>query len=290
MGNFKIKGMLNQHLKIERDSNNLTNNNNAAIYSQILAGNFESYAYNYLLNLGFMRLSDVKSIGMYNEMNLAANISANKIYEEIKDEYTIKLPEKLVKVKKSVTNTLEERHSARDYSGITMKLDEFSTIVKYSFGLAKRTMNYNGITATTRYYASGGGLYPIYPYFLINKVKGIKKGLYRYQPYTHSLYPIDGDMKIEQLLQYGNFDFDDYCFCVLYEYDFDRNYLKYGELSLLTTLVEIGIMSHNFEIMCTALDYSACQIAGFDKQYAEKCIGLDGINSHILFTNICGKE
>ncbi len=290
MQNFKIKGMLNQHLKVERDSSNLSNNNNALIYSQIMAGNFQSPACEYLLNLGFMRLSDVKSIGMYNEMNLAANISENKLYEEIEDEDTIFLPEKMLKVKKSITSVLEERHSSRDFSGSSMKLNEFSTIVKYTFGLASRNMNYNGIIATTRHYASGGGLYPVNIYFLINNVDKIKKGLYRYQPYSHSLYAINRELKIEKLLQYGNFDFDDYSFCVLYEYDLNRNYLKYGELSLLTTLVEVGIISHSFELMCTALDYSACEIAGFDKQYAEKCIGLDGINSHIVFTNICGKE
>lgn len=290
MGNFAIKGMLNQHLRIEMDSNNLTNNNNAMIFSQMLEGNFKSPAFEYLLNLGFMRLSDVKSIGMYNEMNLAAQISENKKYEEIDDEYTVKLPDKIIKVKKSLVKTLEERHSAREFCGTPMKLEEVSTIIKYSFGLARRTMNYNGVIATTRYYASGGGLYPVYVYLLINNVSGIKKGLYKYQPYSHSLYPVKKEMNIEELFQYGNFDFDNYSFCVLYEYDLNRNYLKYGELSLLTTLIELGIMSHNFELMCTSLDFAACEIAGFDKQYAEKCIGLDGINSHILFTNICGKE
>lgn len=290
MGNFEIKGMLNQHLRVNYDVNNFSNISNSSIYSQILSGNFSSPAFEYLLNLGYMRLSDVKSIGMYNEMNLAAKINENRKYEEIDDENTIKLPLKLVKIKKSITNAMEQRHSSREFSSVAMKIDDFSTILKYSFGLAKRTMNYNGVMATTRYYASGGGLYPISIYVLVNNVSKIKKGIYKYQPYSHSLYHVENEMDIEKLLQYGNFDFNDYSFCVLYEYDLNRNYLKYGELSLLTTLVEVGIISHNFELMCAALDYTACQIAGFDKQYAEQCIGLDGVNSHIIFTNICGKE
>ena len=116
MGNFKIKGMLNQHLKIKNDANNFSNNNNALLYSQMLSGNFSSPAYEYLLNLGFMRLSDVKSIGMYNAMNLAANINENREYEEIEDEYSIKLPTKLVKISKSITKTMEQRHSSREFS------------------------------------------------------------------------------------------------------------------------------------------------------------------------------
>ncbi|EAD2760278.1 streptolysin associated protein SagB, partial [Listeria monocytogenes] len=29
---------------------------------------------------------------------------------------------------------------------------------------------------------------------------------------------------------------------------------------------------------------------GFNKSYIEKLLYLDGINDHIIFTNICGKE
>ncbi len=290
MANFKIKGMLNQHLKINSDCNNFYNNNNASIYSHILSGDISSPEYEYLLNLGFMRLNDVKSIGMYNEMNLAAQINENKIYEEIDDANTVKLPGKLVKIKKSLIDTLKQRHSSRTFSGSGMNIQEFSTILKYSFGISKRSMNYNGIIASTRYYASGGGLYPIDVYILANNISAVKKGIYKYQPYSHSLYPLGDRMDVKVLLQYGDFDFDSYSFVVLYEYDLNKNYLKYGELSLLTTLVEVGNMSHNFELVCASLDFSACQIAGFDKPYAQKCIGLDGINSHILFVNICGRE
>lgn len=290
MKNFKIKGILNQHLKLDSDESNFTNNNNATIYSQILSGDYSSPAFDYIINLGYMRLNDVKSIGMYNEMNLAATINENRMYEEVQDKSTIQLPEKLIKIKKSLIATLEQRHSSREFCGIPMRINELSTILKYSFGLADRVMNYDGVMATTRYYASGGGLYPINIYILINNVKNINKKLYRYQPYSHSLYPVTDDMEIDKLLEFGSFDFEDFSFAVLYGYDINRNYLKYGELSLLTTLVEVGIIAHNFELMCAALDFSACQIAGFDKQYAEKKIGLDGINSHIVFTNICGKE
>ncbi|EAG0043713.1 dehydrogenase, partial [Listeria monocytogenes] len=36
--------------------------------------------------------------------------------------------------------------------------------------------------------------------------------------------------------------------------------------------------------------YTSCPIAGFNKSYIEKLLYLDGINDHIIFTNICGKE
>ncbi len=290
MSNYELKGMLNQHLRIENDRNNLVNSNNSVIFSQILKGNEKSAEMDYLLNLGFMRLSDVRSISQYNETNLAAKINTDKGLEEIFDSNTIYLPQKMKKLKKSFSEVIEQRHSSREFEHTKMSLEELSCILKNSFGLAKRQVNYNGIITTTRHYASGGGLYPIDVYLMINQVKQLKKGLYKYQPYSHSLFQMHADMDLGILFATGHFDLENCSFVVLYEYSVNRNYTKYGELSLLTSMVEVGNMSHNFELTCAASDYSACQIAGFDKPYAEKCLGLDGINSHVIFTNICGKE
>lgn len=290
MVDFKIKGMLNHHLKIANDCNNFTNGSNLYLFSQMIEGNFKSPAYDYLNNLGFMRLNDIKSLAMYNETNFAAKMNESKEYEEIKDDNTILLPKPIKKIKRNITEVMEQRHSSREFDSIQMKLDEFSSILKYAFGLSARKANYNGVIATTRHYGSGGGLYPIDVYILVNNVNSLKKGVYKYQPYSHSLYPIRSNLEIEKLLEYGAFDFNNYSFCVLYEYDMDKNYMKYGELSLAITLIEVGLMSQNFDLITTALNYSACEIAGFNKQYAEKELSLDGLNSHILFTNICGKE
>lgn len=288
--NFSKKGFLNQHLKVCMDSVNINNRQNRDIFSQIITGYTQSNMMNYLLNLGYMRLHDVRSIGMYNELNIAANINRYKQYEEIIDKDTVFLPDKVKKLKKSLNECLEDRKSIRTFFPYKMTLKEFSTLCKYSFGHSKRKTNYNGVITTNRYYASGGGLYPIQIYIFVNNVSGLKKGVYRYQVSSHSLYPISGEFDASKFLGYGNFDFENFSFLVIYEYDVNKTYMKYGELSLLTVFAEVGIISHNFELVCTALNFSACQIAGFDKTYAETILGCDGVNSHIIFTNICGKE
>lgn len=284
-------GLMNQHLVFNTDDSNITSKNNNSIYNQIISGNYESPSFNYLCNLGTMRLNDVKSISMFNETNLAANINEIKPYEDIVSEDTIILSNKIPKIKKAISSVLEERHSVRKFSSyVEMSFEEFSTILKYSYGIAKRKVNYDEVTVSTRYYGSGGGLYPIAVYILVNKVAGVKAGVYRYQPYSHSLLSINNQIEVEKFLQYGSFDFENYSFCVLYEYDINKNYVKYGELALLTSFIEVGLMSQNFDLIATSLNFATCQIAGFDKVYAEKALGLDSVNSHIIYTSICGKE
>ena len=90
---FQHKGLLNQHVQVNRDYCNKSNIDNKHIFNQIMRGNMESDAVNYLMNLGYMRLSDIKSIGMFNQVNIAAHINESKHLEEIIDENTIQLLE-----------------------------------------------------------------------------------------------------------------------------------------------------------------------------------------------------
>ena len=173
---FTEKGFFNQHLKVQMDNSNINNGRNADVFSQILVGNVKSSLMDYLLNLGYMRLNDTKSIGMFNELNIAANKNKFKKYEEIVDDSTFFLPKKFKKIKKSLEDCLEYRQSIRTFSPYQMSLKDFSTLCKYSFGQSNRTVNYNGIVASSRYYASGGGLYPVQVYIYANNVSGVKKG------------------------------------------------------------------------------------------------------------------
>ncbi|MEG7645991.1 SagB family peptide dehydrogenase, partial [Enterococcus faecium] len=134
-------------------------------------------------------------------------------------------------------------------------------------------------------------LYPIDIYLYINNVSGISKGIYKYQPYSHSLYPLDiENVDSTHFFVGDNIDVINMNFCVFFEYSVNKNFVKYGELSLLNTLVELGGISHNFDLVCQSMDFTSCPIAGFNKSVIEKLLYLDGVNDHIVFTNICGKE
>src|SRR5699024_8957221 len=45
-------------------------------------------------------------------------------------------------------------------------------------------------------------------------------------------------------------------FLVFFGYNFNSSFLKYGELALLNSLIEIGCMSHNFGLVITSLGYT----------------------------------
>lgn len=49
-------------------------------------------------------------------------------------------------------------------------------------------------------------------------------------------------------------------------------------------------MSQNLDLSCAAMDIGICQSAGFNRQYAQRLIGTDGVTSFALFSSICGEK
>ena len=291
MIDFEQKGFLNIHTLLTKDDTNLSNNDNKHLYSQMMLGNTPSPMFSYLLNLNKQNLNDFKSIMFYNESNLASLINESKEAEEVLDNHTIYLPEKQKKIKTAFSKVLEQRHCTRQFQYERMKLKEFYTILNFAFGIGNRKLTYDNYVATTRYHSSGGGLYPIDIYLYIKNVSDVSEGMYRYQPYSHTLYPLDiENINSSSFFVGESIDTDNMNFCVFFEYSLNKNFVKYGELSLLNTLVELGGISHNFDLVCQSLHFTSCPIAGFNKSTIEKLLYLDGINDHIVFTNICGKE
>jgi len=291
MTDFTNKGLFNMHTLLIKDGANVANDDNKHMYGQMMAGASSSPMLSYLLNLNKQNLNDFKSIMFYNESSLALLINQAKATEELLDETTIYLPQKKVNMRAKYLEVIERRRSTRNYVYEMMKLDTFSQILKHAFGLGKRKMTYEDLSVSTRYYPSGGGLYPIDVYLYVNHVSGISQGMYKYQPYSHSLYPcVIDDVHPKTFFIDELIDIENMNFCAFFQYSINKNYVKYGELSLFNTLVELGGMSHNFDLACQAFDFTSCPLAGFNKTTIEKLLYLDGVNEHIIFTNICGKE
>lgn len=293
MININLKGMLNQNSLLRNDESNISNGDNQNVYSKIIKGNVDSEMFSYLLNLNHQRLNDFKSMMAYNESNQAAIINESQQINEITEgNNVIFLPKKKVRIKADFFNVLEKRRSVRSFSGVKMTDKNLSAILQYSFGIAQRKVYYGEIETTTRYYASGGGLYPITIYIYVKNVDAIANGLYQYQPISHSILKIskNRNIDVDSFFVGDNIDVENMNFSIFFGYSISSNYLKYGELALLNTLIEVGGMSHNFDIVCTALGFSSCPIAGLKKTFLEEILNYDHVNEHVLFSNICGKE
>lgn len=293
MINFSDKGIFNQQSLTKNDPNNIANGDNHTIFSQIILGNEESEMFSYLLNLGHQRLSDFKSMMFYNEEKVALKMNEAQIFNEITNgSDVIQLSSKFKLPRTHFSDILEHRKSTRSFSKVTMSEADFSNILHYSFGIANREVTYGDIKTSTRHYPSGGGLYPVKTIIYVNEVEEVPSGFYEYQPVSHSLLSlqVQDNIDLNQFFNGGNIDTINSSFITFFAYSIDSTYLKYGELSLLTTLIEIGLMTQNFDLILTSLGYTGCPLASFNKTIIENYLNYDHVNTHILFSDICGKE
>lgn len=58
----------------------------------------------------------------------------------------------------------------------------------------------------------------------------------------------------------------------------------------MVTFIEAGLMAQNLDLVAESMGFSTCQAAGYNKKYADKILGIDGINSHVIYSHLCGKE
>ncbi|WAA12658.1 SagB family peptide dehydrogenase [Fervidibacillus halotolerans] len=282
------KGYVNLHSLIYDDRSNIANLSNEKLYSSVLNGYVHSNAFDYLLNVNSIRLSDIRSLGFFNESGIANKMNDIRGKEELIDhKHVFHLP-KPKKLKANLVEILENRQSIRNYAEQRMEQKELSTLLKYAIGIKDSKKGREN--SIHRYYSSGGALYPISVFVYIHNVEYMKNGVYLYQPYSHSLLLKTTHFTGKEFLADNVLDTQNCNIILLFHYEINRNYLKYGELSLLLALIEAGIMAQNIHLLANALHYSSCDAAGFNKRYAEEQLQLDGINSHIIHSLIIGKE
>ncbi len=284
------KGKFNAYSVLFSSNRNVTNGTNEQTYKNVISGTLESETFNYLLNFNAIRLNDVKSINRFNHSGIIAEQNSIRNLEEIINDNAIKL-EKIKLNNASLKEVLKNRKSVRDYSGEELSFKNFSQLIYNSFGINDaRTIKIDDINVPTRFYASGGGLYPVEIYLYIRSVENIKNGLYLYQPYSNSILKKNNELELDKILENNVIDYKNLNVAILFKVDMNRAYIKYGELSLLNIFVEIGLMSQTYNLVGTSLGIRSCDIAGFSKKIAEKNMNIDGINSHILYMVASGRE
>ena len=81
----------------------------------------------------------------------------------------------------SFYKALLDRHTSREFSDSVISFEKFSNVLCYGYGASTR-----GVYTVP----SAGGTYPISLIIIVNKVEGLKKGIYEYSPIKKSLIPI----------------------------------------------------------------------------------------------------
>lgn len=253
---------------------------------------FEEYLLNYRTNnnnIGFRT-------GLSNFFqNNAAMTSANKeLEEDLKD--VILLP-KAKKIKAPIGTTIELRRSIRNYCENKLSIQELSNLLYYGQGVSDEigieTMLGGSNKIKLRNTPSAGGLYPIQLYFFIRNVESLKDGFYLYYPYVHGIKIINRNIEEvneESFAEFGNLISKNVNVFFIYVYNMYINSRKYGDGGAAFAFIEAGEIAQNIQLISTSMGYGSCDIGGYEKQYLERLIKIDGLTNQVIHMTIVGKE
>jgi SagB-type dehydrogenase family enzyme len=167
----------------------------------------------------------------------------------------------------SVERVIKERRTIRAFRPDSMDMAQLSQLLWAAQGITDERRGFRSAP-------SGGALYPLDVYIVVGErgVGGLRAGIYRYQPTSHSLETIDtGDRRREvarAALTQMWIATAPVVFVITAEYE--RITRKYGERGIRYAHIEVGHVGQNIFLQAGALGLGAGIVGAFrDASVAE---------------------
>lgn len=159
-------------------------------------------------------------------------------------------------------SSIVNRYSSKEFNETPIPLDKLSNILLYSYG---RSVNNNYTTP------SAGGTYPIKLILIINKVVGLKPGMYEYCVQSNSLSPLI----LEKVIDYENITSNSRigslsAFSIHFIAHPNLICYKYQDRGYRFLNLECGHIAQNLSLVSTKYDIKSICSGGFlDKEFID---------------------
>ncbi|MGQ9573458.1 MAG: SagB/ThcOx family dehydrogenase [Dehalococcoidia bacterium] len=182
----------------------------------------------------------------------------------------VSLPTPRLKGEMSLEEAILKRRSRRDFKDAPLSLGEISQILWAAQGITDKT----GLRAAP----SAGALYPLDVYLVVGKqgVEGLREGVYRYLPQSHSLEPtLQGDLRhtlaklsVEQMF------IAEAPLSLLITAEYERTTAKYGERGVRYVHMEAGHAAQNVYLQAEALGLGTVTVGAFRDEEISQALNL----------------
>lgn len=172
------------------------------------------------------------------------------------------------------TRVLESRKSVREYGEAIdfRQLGEFL----YRTARIKNITQIEGQEFSQRPYPSGGGLYELELYPVINDCQGIVSGIYHYHPQEHQLYKLSEKNKIvESLLTDASLSMGGQPkppILIVITARFQRLAWKYERIAYALMLKHVGALYQTMYLVATAMNLAPCGLGCGDSDLFARAI------------------
>lgn len=195
-----------------------------------------------------------------------------------------------IKVKEiDLREAIEGRKSLRKYADKPLTLEELSYLLWCTQGV-KRVISR---PATIRNVPSAGSRHSFETYLLINKVKGLRPGLYRYLAIDHKLMEVNMEPDIKEKITHSCLNqifVKNSGVTFIWSTDIYRMKWRYGERGYRYIHLDAGHVCQNLYLAAESIDSGVCAIGAFDDDEINNLLGLDGDEQFVVYVATVGKK
>lgn len=207
------------------------------------------------------------------------------VYKEYPDAPSISLPAPDIQGGQGLWDSLRKRRSVRAYKEGSLTQDDLSQMLWATQGITDRVHDHELRTAP-----SAGALYPIETYLCINRVDGIKPGLYHYNIRNHSLDLVKagdaskaiGKAALDQKIA------EKAAVVFIWSALFQRSKWKYLQRAYRYIFLDAGHLAQNLALSAEALGLGSCQIAAIYDDEMNELLGIDGTEESVIYLSSVG--
>jgi SagB-type dehydrogenase family enzyme len=183
---------------------------------------------------------------------------------------------------------IEGRRSIRNYSKEPLTTEELSYLLWVTQGVVKVAPG-----ATFRNVPSAGARHALETYLLINNVRDIPEGMYRFLAIDHKLVDINSDPDIADRITQGCLGQDfirESAVTFIWVADAYRMKWRYGERGYRYLHLDAGHVCQNLYLGAGSIDCGVCAIAAFSDDHMNDLLGLDGVKQFVIYVATVGKK
>ncbi len=193
-----------------------------------------------------------------------------------------------------INKIITQRRSHRTFASTPLTLEELSHLLWCTQGVVKVDRDGKGrIVNQYRTVPSGGARHPFETYLLLNRVEGLKPGVYRFLPHEHALILIRKEKALPEKIRtacYGQAAPTQAAVVFVWAAVPYRTEWRYGPIAHRMIAIEAGHVCQNLYLAAESIGAGVCAMLAYDQVKMDQLIGVNGVDEFAIYFAPVGKK
>ena len=237
----------------------------------------------------FLESTKYKNLGKTDEEKKLTQPPLEQPFDSRKPQIDLPSPLEIDKVSIDLRKVIEERKSVRTYHEKPLSLVELSWLLWCTQGVKQISER----PSTIRTVPSAGARHSFETYLIINRVNGLKPGLYRFLATKHKLIVLDLDETLVDKFSAANWSSEmlsNSAVIFIWVAISDRMTYKYGNRGFRYLHLDAGHVCQNLYLASEAIECGSCAVGGFYDDTVNALLNLDGEEKFVIYMGTVGKK